>query len=339
MGKTLTCRQCGAPLTPHRFARSIVCPYCGTTNLLDEASVSVATFRESFRVWNSPATYHLSTWISVCERYWAVEHLIAQGEIAEVYSGRAARWPTELVILKVLRSHADADLFENEWRALQKLQQSNAPGADTFTALLPQPVAHGKVSEGLFTGRQVSLFRWTSGFHHTFEEVARVYPHGIPPRASIWVWRRILEVLSFIHASGMVHGAVVPLNLLLQEHEHGVLLVGYSRAGRPGDPLVAPAAALSSFYPAWAMSRPLLSTELDLALSARCVAALLGGHPQTVALPATVPAQLAEIVRRVALAVPGAGVTSGAWAIREELGQIANAVFGPAQFIPIDMPA
>lgn len=339
MGKALVCRQCGAPLTPHRFARSIVCSYCGTTNLLDEASVSVATFREAFRAWNSPATYHLSAWVSVCDRYWAVEQLIAQGEIAEVYFGRAARWPTELVILKVLRSHRDTAPFESEWGALQKLQQSDAPGADTFTALLPQPVAHGEITEGLFAGQPASLFRWASGFHHTFEEVMRVHRQGISPRASIWVWRRILEVLSFVHASGMVHGAIVPANVLVQDHEHGVRLIGYSRTGRPGDPLVLPATSSHSFYPPWALSRPELSTELDLVMSARCVAALLGGNPETAVLPAAIPTKLAEIVRRIALAVPGASMTRSAWAIREELGQIANEVFGPAQFIPIEMPA
>jgi primosomal protein N' len=49
MEHAIMCPQCNAPLAPHKFARSIVCPYCGATVRLDEASVSAAPFHEAFR--------------------------------------------------------------------------------------------------------------------------------------------------------------------------------------------------------------------------------------------------------------------------------------------------
>ena len=316
-------------------------PIVGRRFKLDEASVSAAIFHEAFRVWNSPKSYQISSWISIGNRHWALEKLIAQGELADVYTARLARWPTELVIVKILRDRQDAELFDNEWNALQALQKSDAPGADTFTRLIPQPVVHGDITAGSFAGRRVSIFRWASGFYHTFDEVIRAYPGGIAPRASIWVWRRILEVLSFIHASGMAHGAVIPANLLVQENDHGVRLVGYSLAGQLNEKLGAVSPASAAFYPKPAQSWSTLTPQLDLVLSARCIAALLGGDPETASLPGTVPARLAEIVRRIALSAPGgAGCMAGqnAWAIREELGQIAQEVFGPPRFIPIKMP-
>ena len=337
------CPQCNAPLTPHRFASSIVCAYCGATVKLDEASVSASIFHEAFRAWNSPNSYQISSWITIGNRHWALEKLIAQGEFADVYTARLARWPTELVIVKLLRDRQDAKRFDNEWNALQSLQESDAPGADTFTRLIPQPVLHGDITAGSFSGRRVSVFRWASGVYHTFDEVIRAYPGGIAPRASIWVWRRILEVLSFIHASGMAHGAVIPANLLVQENDHGVRLVGYSLAGQLNEKLGAVSPASAAFYPKPAQSWPTLTPQLDLVLSARCIAALMGGDPETATLPGTVPTRLAEIVRRIALSQPGAaagvhGSTMHAWAIREELGQIAQEVFGPPRFIPIKMP-
>ena len=337
MEHAMMCPQCNAPLAPHRFASSIVCAYCGATVRLDETSVSAALFHEAFRVWNSPESYQIPTWLSTGSRHWAVDGLIVQGDIADVYSGRRARWPTELVLLKVLRERQDADLFDNEWNALQVLQKSDAPGADTFTMLLPQPVMHGDFTGGVFSGRRVSIFRWASGFRHTFAEVMRAYPQGIPPRASIWVWRRILEVLSFVHASGMAHGAVLPAHLLVQENEHGVRLVGYSFAGRLGEILRPPSPAHAPFYPQPARAWSTLTAQLDLVMSARCIAALLGGDPATAALPRAVPARLAGLVQQIALARPGEAVHKDAWAIREELGEIANEVFGPPQFIPIVM--
>ena len=338
MEHAIMCPQCNAPLTPHRFARTVVCSYCGTTVQLDESSVSASIFHEAFRVWNSPETYQIPSWISIGNRHWALEKLVSHGDISDVYTARLARRPTELAILKLLRDRQDVERFENEWNALRVLQNSHASGADTFTRLLPQPIIHGDIAAGSFAGQRVSIFRWTSGFHHNLDEVIRAYPQGIPPRASIWIWRRILEVLSFIHASGMVHGAVLPANLLVQENEHGVRLVGYSFCSHHNEKLQAVPGGYVAFYPKPASSWSTLTPQLDLTMSARCIAAILGGNPETAALPKMVPAQLAGIVRRIALSKPARGTPEDAWTIREELGEIASEIFGPPQFVPIVMP-
>jgi predicted amidophosphoribosyltransferase len=129
MEHAMMCPQCNAPLTPHRFTRSVVCSYCGATVQLDESSVSAAQFHEAFRAWNSPTTYQISSWISIGDRHWALEKRIAQGDTSDVYTARLARWPTELVIVKVLRDHRrDSGLFDNEWHVLQALQQSILQG-------------------------------------------------------------------------------------------------------------------------------------------------------------------------------------------------------------------
>jgi hypothetical protein len=264
---------------------------------------------------------------------------IAHGEIADVHAAQRARWPTELALLKVLRNHQDAELFENEWAALQKLQSSPAPGAVEFSRLIPQPVMQGVATAGLFSGQHLQIYRWESGFYHTFSAVRQVYPQGVPARASIWIWRRILEVLVFIHASGMVHGAVLPPHLLVQENEHGVRLVGYSRAGGVGNTMRGKPHGFETFYPDHAQVRPTLTPQLDLVMSARCMVAILGGNPATASLPASVPAPLAKAIQRVALAGPAATVSENAWSIRQELGKIANEVFGVPEFCPIIMPS
>jgi hypothetical protein len=339
MEHAIMCPQCNAPLTPHHFARSIVCSYCGATIRLDESTVSAEKFHEAFRVWNSPRNYQIPTWISIGDHHWALGKCIAQGELSDVYFGRLARWPTELAIIKILRDQEYVDQLQSEWDVLQRLQQSEAPGADNFTRLIPVPILHGDISYGSHAGSRVSIFRWASGFLHNFDDVIKVYPSGIPPQASIWVWRRILEVLSFIHASGMAHGAILPAHLLIQEKEHGVRLVGYTCAGQLGENLRAISQSYKSFYPQSMHANPKLTAQLDLVMSARCIAALLGGNPETGVLPATVPTKLAEIVKRIALSDSADRGIEDTWTIREELGVISREVFGPAKFIPIEMPS
>jgi hypothetical protein len=338
MEHAIMCPQCNAPLAPHKFARSVVCSYCGATVQLDEASVSAELFHTAFRVWNSPQSYQISSWFSVGESHWALGECIANGDLSDVYTGGRARWPTELVIIKLLRDRQNIALFDNEWEVLRSLQRSNAPGADTFTTLIPQPVMHGDISDGLHAGKRVSIFRRASGFRYTFDEVMQAYPQGIPPRASIWVWRRILEVLSFLHNSNIVHGAVLPSHLLVQENDHGVRLVGYSAAGPIGETLRTVSPRYASFYPKSLQSHSSLTTQLDLIMSARCVIALLGGNPENDALPKTIPSRLIHLLQHIAFSNP-TNSKEDAWSIHEELGAIADDVFGAPQFIPIVMPS
>jgi len=338
MERALMCPQCNAPLAPSRFARSVVCSYCGTMVLLDnEFSISAKKFHDAFRIWNSPESYQISSWISLGDSHWALGQCIAHGDIADVYTGQRARWPTELVIIKLLRDRSNSKLLDNEWETLQTLHRSDARGADTSTMSLPQSVIHGDIRTGLHAGTRVSIFRWESGFRHSLEDVIRAYPQGIPPRASIWLWRRILETLSFIHASAMVHGAVLPSHILVQENEHGARLVGYGCAGRTGEKISTVASRSESFYHRLERSRMNLTAQLDLAMSARCIVAVLGGDPATASLPASIPGPLAGIVQRIASIQPNAGSNENAWTIREELGAIANQVYGPPQFAPIVM--
>lgn len=339
MERALMCPQCNAPLRPGRFARSVVCSYCGSTVQLDGSAVSAGRFRKAFRVWNSPESYQIPSWISVGDSHWVLENCIANGDISDVYTGQRARWPTELVIIKLLRELQDRPVFDNEWEVLQLLHRSDAPGSDTFTMLIPQPVLHGNITHGLNPGQRVHIFRWASGFHHTFDEVLRAYPQGIPPRASIWIWRRILEVLSFLHNSGIVHGAVLPSHLLVQENEHGVRLVGYSCAGRFGEKLRRISSRFEVFYPREARASLTLLPQLDLMMSARCMVSILGGNPATGTLPKAVPALLAQLVQQIALTDPARSSGEDAWSIRQKLGTIADAVFGAPQFIPILMPS
>lgn len=338
MEHAIMCPQCNAPLSPHRFARTAVCAYCGATVQLGEESISAERFHTSYQAWNSPLSYQFSSWASVGEAHWAIDRFLAHGRSADVYAGKRARWPTELVVIKVLRETGDTGLFLNEWNSLQLLQKSEAQGAGTFSSLLPQPVMRGTSTGGSYTGKMINIYRWASGFHHTFEDVIREFPEGIPPRASIWIWRRMLEVLSFIHASGMAHGAVVPSNLMVQKNEHGIRLVGYSLAGKMGTPLLSIDPTGGEFYPDSTMMKHILSDQMDIVMSARCIVALLGGKPAEGIVPARVPKKLAEYIKRIALAKSGDPVCQNAWAIREELGRMADEVLGPPGFIPIDMP-
>jgi hypothetical protein len=152
------------------------------------------------------------------------------------------------------------------------------------------------------------------------------------------VWRRILETLSFVHAAGIVHGAVIPPHLVVQDGEHGVHLVGFGHADPMGRGLRAVAKGFEAFYPPGLVPSARLLPAADLSMSARTITALLAGDPASGAVPGSVPEPLASLIRQVAAADPMATPDEDAWALRERLGTLAREVFGPPAFCPIRMP-
>jgi hypothetical protein len=196
---------------------------------------------------------------------------------------------------------------------------------------VPQRVAHGIARLGLHGDegeRRVSVMRWRSGFVHTMRDVLDAYPSGVSAETSVWMWKRMLEQLGWTHRAGWVHGAVLPEHLIVHARDHGVLLVGWSRAARPGESLVAISEGAEDFYPSEAASGAPVSTRTDLTMSARMVLKALGAQH--------VPAPLAELLDTHARG--DAAMESDAWALKDRLDATARDVFGPPRFVPFAMP-
>lgn len=328
------CPNCGAPMTPGRFARTATCGYCQAVVQVDEEAVLAARFREAHEAWRGLAHDPGAPYVDVGGDRWLLGPLVARGEVADVHYAERVRRPTERALVKLLRDPADLPLLRAEWAALGRLQRSEVKEAATLRSRVPQPIAHGKVSGGVHEGGHATVLRHAPGFHHTLEAVREVHA-ALDPRIGVWLWRRILETLGFLHASGVVHGAVLPPHLVVEEGEHGLRLVGYGCAGVPGAPLLAILERHERLYPRAQLEAPVLSSRHDLAQGAASVAFALGvDHAGR--WPSVVPRELAKLVDDVAAG--GRRAEADAWALWSEVGALARQLFGPPSFHPIVMP-
>lgn len=328
----ISCPRCNAPITPQSRHGLTYCSFCGAALIWDKDTFQISP--------SYPADQLVESWRP---RFWLSGHRyrvlgrLAEGESTDAFLALRDHRLTERIVARCLRAEEDDDLLRAEWATLQALQASAAPGAQHFTRLLPQPVAYGSARLGV-RGRSGSctmlLYGFASGFVHTFLDARRHYADGIPPTAAVWLWKRILELASFIHSSGYVHGALVPRHLLIHARDHGVRFCGFGAAVRSGRPLVAfpvPDAAFNSG--AGAAGRP-VGPSHDICTSARAILWLLGGNPRQA--PAATPAPLRSLLERAAQ--PDAGGLSDAWATRDALDAAAQSVFGPPRFVPFHLP-
>jgi hypothetical protein len=282
--KPIECPRCGAPLPSDALDGALaVCPYCDGAAVSDPRVVYAAKFERALAREGEGD-------LRVCGVPYAIERTLGSGTSCDVFAARRCRPPSERVVLKVRRGIAP---FDREVRTLGELSSSDAPGTEHFRTRLPQIVDHG-VRES--DGAPVLVFRHASGFEHTAVDLRARFGDALDPRHGAWIFRRILELLAWVHASGFVHGAIGPEHVVINARDHGAMLVGWSRAERAD------------------------RAHEDVAQAARAVGAVLGG--------AATPNLAAMLIR---FATRGGDATEA----ERECVAAARRDFGPSRFVPL----
>jgi hypothetical protein len=173
--EVLSCPHCGAPLPARALREVLECAYCGRT-LVPGAAARWSDLALDTAPPEGPYRGDGAERVRVGGRRFVVLGRVAEGDGCDVFFGRSDARLTELVLLKVARNRdAEAHLTRG-WRALERLHESEAQGAEFFSTLLPQLVSFGPLKDR--DGRLCAVFRWRSGFVHTFDDVRAAHPGG-----------------------------------------------------------------------------------------------------------------------------------------------------------------
>ena len=275
----------------------------------------------------------------VGKRKFQVLERIALGSIASIYRCRfeADRKPQE-GIFKIARDARTNDLIVNEAEILRRL---HAAGVDErFAPFLPrveESFRHGD------EGRQANIL----SFHHeigsidelyTLEEVKAYHRSGLDSRDMAWIWRRLLNVLGFLHTSSLIHGAVLPMHVLIEPNEHKLLLIDFCCAVHDAQarrkPLTIIASGYDKWYPPEIRGRQPPTAAIDLSMAARSMIDVTGGNAERAEFSPATESALAAYFRRCLN-----GVNVDAWKLLEDFDRLIEALWGPRKFRPLKLPA
>ena len=312
----LDCPQCSAPLPRAARWRTVTCAYCGATVTRGEQTVEREAFRAALRRSRPPPeeSGRLLQWRGASYRVLAS---LGGGEHAEVLLAERLGPLPERVTIKLARDAQGAEALAREAAALAALQSLGLAGAAYYTRRLPQPLGSGAVTGWHDGAREALVLRHPTGFWGSLEAVRQAHVQGIDARHAVWLWRRMLEVLAFVHEAGWTHGALAPEHALVHPRDHGVLIIGWSHARpRAGNAAIA----------------------CDLMQTAWTLRALLHGptaDDQRPGLGAGTPAPLAALLRECSEDAR-ACERLGARGIEAALTAAAREAFGPPRFVHFD---
>lgn len=325
----LRCPNCRAPLTPPgRFANSMACAHCGAHVTLVEEGVSSAPYLAALARWNAPPAGHPT--VHFAGTHWFLGGRIAQGTHTDVHIAARARQPTQLGVLHLARDARGDEVLGRAAATLRSLRVPSRPGMTLLADRTSTLLFEGRVISGKGEGRMATASVWRPGFRYTLRDVRERLQRTLDAHQAIWLFRRLCEVLGALHRGEVVHGAVFPEHVLVEDGEHGARLLGFGSAGAAGTPLP-PLSERAREFGIDVMARSAeLQPALDLGLAARTLIFGLGGDPTRCSVPAAVPAPLADFFQRVSR-----GASSDARALREEAGQLGTQLFGRPRFAPL----
>ena len=203
----LNCPQCSAPLPRVALWRSVKCGSCGSLIAKTESVVTRDSFRQALN-----RAHQGSAGLEGVECGGARYHLmqtLGVGEISKVYFAHRIGSLPLLATVKLSSAPTAAALYAREAQVARELQALNGDGAGAyFSRLLPEVIAQGVVEEN--DGKQCLVLRHPSGYWGSLVALNEGFPPGLDPRHAVWIWRRMLEVLNFIHNQGWSHGGRAP---------------------------------------------------------------------------------------------------------------------------------
>lgn len=316
----LSCPQCSAPLPRAARWRTVDCSYCGATVVRGAEIVERESFRAALRRANAGVPGgRILTWRDVRYRVLAP---LATGEHSDVLLAERLGALPERVTIKLARDSAANDVLVREGAVLQSLQDLSVPGAAYFTRRLPQPLGVGN-AEGLGDGtRQALVLRHPTGFWGSLQDVQQANAEGIDPRHAVWMWRRMLEVLAFVHGAGWTHRDLSPAHALVHPRDHGVLLIGWSRAQHAAGATHNAAAARDLMQAAWTVRAVLHGGT--------------AGEPGEPGFGPHTPAPLAALLRQCSEDAAACERLGGAHGIEQALSAASREAFGAPQFVHFD---
>jgi hypothetical protein len=154
------------------------------------------------------------------------------------------------------------------------------------------------------------------------------------------MWRRLLLALSHAHEREVIHGAVLPIHVLIHPAAHGLLLVDWcssvQQPGLTGRHIPAIDAEYAAWYPSSVLAKVPPTPAVDLEMGLRCMVYLLGGDPLTAALPPRVPTPIQTYLQAALRSSP---VESDAGQLYRDFADLLAAHWGRRRFTPFAMPA
>jgi len=164
-----------------------------------------------------PAATDTPTTLTTTQGIYQDIQRIANGEIGIIYQAKSDKEP---VIIKLATELNDNDWLQHEATTLRTLSAN----AQQYAKHLPVLIDQFRSQDN----RLGNIFNLCEGYD--LVALRQRFPQGVEPRHVLWIFRRVLSVLGYVHQQGILHGNIEPAHIIVRPHDHNVWLVDWCYA-------------------------------------------------------------------------------------------------------------
>jgi serine/threonine protein kinase len=209
--------------------RSVECLYCGILVSKTETTVHRESYRLALQRQQSKATH--SGEILICNK----QSFVLKRTLLTLVDGtryvlghRVGAAPIQ-VLLKIGEKSKCRDLFQAEAGTLGYFHSLKGALAGHYSRMIPSLIEFGDATEQ-YSDRSIIVLSLIPGIWGSLSAVIARQTGGVDARHAVWMWRRLLDILSYVHSVGWSHSAVNPESAWLNPQDHGVFLMDWSQA-------------------------------------------------------------------------------------------------------------
>lgn len=279
--------------------------------------------------------------IQTPKRKYIVTDLIADGDLAQIYRCSYEEDGAEKqAAFKIASSAGDNDFMENETRVLSTMYAKKQP-EERFYRYLPKPIDSFALRAGRGAPRRVNVIQLAEGFV-PLSDVMKAYPKGLDYRDVVWMFKRSLAGLWYVHRQKLVvHGAVLPTHILIHPTGHGAKIVDWCYAVQdwPNKKVFIKAISKAhrAYYAPEILAKKPVTPQSDLYMLGKIVVALLGGDLATNRMPDSIPKPMRTFISSL-LIENQSRRPDDAGKLHEEFDALLTSVVGKPKYRPLEMP-
>lgn len=266
---------------------------------------------------------------------------IATGDISDIYKAASTIGTiTYSTIIKIARDSKDNDLSLNENKILKTLEK--AKDSDTLKPFVTKMLDSFSYCDTTGEHSVNVIENPAEGFIDLETLRNKYYPNGLDAKHTAWIWRRVLLGLELAHQNGIVHGALVPSNILVQPDLHGVVISDWSYAVDTSKTSQRVSAIVNSkkhFYPPEILAKEQPFSGTDIYMAAQSMIWLMGADPLTKKFPKEVPIEIQRYFKGCSVNSK-IGRPSDALVLLNEFDELLKSIgkpYHPRKFVPLTL--
>jgi len=250
-------------------------------------------------------------------------HSLPNADICDVYKCKNEKG--EKLIFKSSRNQSDNDLVLNEIDSIKYIEKHSD---SLYNQFYPKIIDSFKIKDASKLQRQVVvLIDYREKGYISLLEVRDKFKDDLNPRHIVWIFKRMLMGLGYLHNQSMTHGAILPQHILVHPVDHSIKIIDWSYLVKGQSKIKAISSDYKAFYPIEVLKKRQLGGYTDIYMAAKTMQYLIKGNER-------VPIGLINFLKYCTIPGPSHRPLD-AWLLHEEFDKEMTEIFGKPKYIEL----